>query len=50
MAKLSEVKLKCLRHRIEPEDKTCAICRAKRDAEGKFEKARRIFVGKAKQL
>ena len=49
MPKRSEVKLKCLLHRITPDDsKTCLLCKAKREAGGNFEKARRNFVRREK--
>lgn len=43
-----ETKHKCLRHQLKPEKGDCAMCAAKREAQGKFEKARRIFVLKKK--
>jgi hypothetical protein len=39
-----DAKNKCLRHRVEANDRRCRLCEAKRKARGKFEHARRIFI------
>lgn len=38
-------KIKCFRHQFQPTTRRCRLCDAKTEAKGRFEYARRIFVG-----
>ncbi len=35
---------KCFRHRFEKPVKPCALCEAKKEAKGNFERAKKLFV------